>query len=218
MSTLNNKVVYAALTRMTNDREVIKHAFLNWHSKFADDEIDVFAYVDHIERFLGLNTGEKKILMVSMHAAASKGEGDLGEVPAYIFGSDATADVAEESVVKSEDKTPCIVLAQLFCNRMASGVQRLGNKHRQELNEILKDEGLPSATLVINEVLKKIGEEDIVLPSSTSEADCKTLCHEFYMLVCDVVGPNSADELSYKTISTLLDTNEASRFDPRDLI
>jgi len=205
MTSVNNKVVYTALTRMTNDRDVIKQAFIQWHGKFAHKDLDVFATVEFIESFLGLDTGEKKVLMVSMHSAASKDESQLKDVPEYIFGSGG--DNATEPDVSA-----------LYFSHISQSLQRSGTKYVTELMDVIRDEGLPNVSMAVRDALSSMVDGELDLPGNTSEDACKMFCHEVYMLVCDIVGPMEADEISYSAIAKLLETNEASRYDPRNLI
>ncbi len=218
MSTYNDKVVYFALSRVTTDRELIKQAFLSWQTQFADSKLDVFAFVDHIESFLGLGTAEKKVLMMSMHSASAKGEDTLKEVPAYITGAGGSGANEAKLDVSVDVKPPCVALAQIYFNGMTAGMQRMGNKNMVELAEILNDESLPGASKDVTQALRSLDGTEINLPKSMTEDDCKSLCHEMYVLICDLVGPIVADDLSYKATSNMLDASEASRYDPKNLI
>lgn len=220
MSKLNSKIAYTALTRMTEDRAVIKEAFQHWLKSLGDKPLDVFESVELIETFLGLSTAEKKILMVSMHSASSKSEAELPKVPAFILDArgevEAQDDDPEFQAV--DNKTPHVILSEGYFYAMVTGVQRSGGKYDQELHEILLDEGLPEASSSVQAALKQAKDTRVDLPRDLNDAECQTFCHELYMLVCDIVGPIAADDLSYKAIAQLLETNEASRYDPKKLI
>lgn len=219
MNTDNNKIVYSALSRMTDDREVVKQAFTNWHSAFAGAKLDIFAFVDHIEAYLGITTAEKKVLMMSMHAASSKGSDGLSDVPAYILDGQATPNNASGAAVTETSqvavKPPAVALSQVYFNRMLGGLK---SKDKAEVVEILADEGLPDASDALNRALKRLDSTDVDLPKDMSEDECKSLCHETYMLICDIVGPTSADDLSYKAVNSMLESSEADRYDPKNLI
>ncbi len=222
MGDLNKKIVFTALSRLSNDRTVIKDAFLHWHNKLGDKPLDVFESVETIQNFLGLATAEKKILMVSMHSSTSKSESDLLSIPAFVFG-DASPDAAPGSNVDdapadvpASTKAPYIALAEFYFSELANGVQRAGGGKLKELQDILHEEGLPALSLV-NDALKKV-DDKVSLPKGLSEQDCQSFCHEMYLLVSEVIGPMAADDVSYKAIANLLNTNEASRYDPRKLI
>lgn len=220
MSKLNNQIVYTALTRMTADRAVIKEAFLHWQNHLGDIPLDVFEVVEHIESFLGLTTAEKKVLMVSMHSASAKSETDLANVPPFIInvGGDISEEQNETEFQVVDNKPPHVILSEGYFNGMLSGLQRTSGKFFQELKEILLEEGLPEGPKTVEASLKRINESNIDLPSDMNETDCQSFCHEVYMLVCDVIGPVKSDDLSYKAIAQLLETNEASRYDPKKLI
>ncbi len=225
MSDIASKVVYTALTRMTEDREAIKQAFQNWHAAFHGQELDVFAFVEHIENYLGLDTGEKKVLMMSMHAGSSKGGLGLKEVPEYILGLPSNDVVNTAQAVVSDDQTsaaakkpPYILLSEFYFSNMLAGVQKISGKMASEIREILADEGLPNVEQSIQTCVNRISDDQISLPVNTQEPACKAFCLEVYMLVCEVVGPMNADDISYKAIAKMLETNEASRYDPRALI
>ncbi len=219
MNTFNNKVVYAALVRMTNDREVIKQAFVHWHGKFAHKPLDVFAYVEAIERYLGLDTGEKKVLMVSMHAASSKNESSLRDVPEYIFGSGSEPNSGNHDAVEQGLKhAPHVSLTEQYYSNLLDGLSREGGRYVHEFESELKNDGFKSLERRARKALRKADEDGLKLPSDLDEAACKALCHELYLLLCDVAGPMVADDLTYKSIEALLETTEARRYDPRDLI
>lgn len=221
MTELNNKVVYTALTRTTEDREAIKQAFLSWSNKFEGQALDVFAFVEHIERFLGLSTGEKKVLMMSMHAAASKDPLSLKSVPEYIVGNGDAGNVLDDTTAANTSvstKEAHVVLSELYFANMLDGTQRAGGKQAAEFRQILTDEGLPNVTSDILRAAQDVENDRIQLPASSVESECQAFCLEVYMLVCDLLGPMSADDISYSAIATLLETSEASRYDPRKLI
>ena len=218
MSDENNKIVYTALSRMTADRDVIKQAYQSWQSTFAGQPLDIFAVVDHIESFLGLETGEKKVLMMSMHSYAGAGGANLKEVPGFITGgSTASASDSVEAAPVSV-KEPVIALAQVYFNEMTNGVARRGAKYKAELLEIIEEEGLPGIDGALKDALNSLDDGQINMPSGVSEDDCKTICHEIYTLACEVVGPQDADDLSYKAVNAMMQENEASRYDPKNLI
>ena len=232
MSDINEKIVYTALTRTTEDRESIRQAYQSWHAKFGDSELDVFAFVEHIEKYLGLDTGEKKVLMMSMHAASSKNGLGLKEVPEYVTGSlsgqssetdydavNAVSPSTSPSTTSSAaEKTPYIVLSEFYFANMVAGVKKVGGKYLAEFNQLLGDEGLPNVVDVIEAAVKRSSDDELNLPSDLEESECKAFCLEVYMLACDVIGPVRADDISYRAIAAMLETNEASRYDPRELI
>lgn len=219
MSDENNKIVYTALSRMSVDREVIKQAYQSWQTAFAGKPLEVFEVVDHIESFLGLDTGEKKVLMMSLHSAVSGGGANLKDVPGFISGAGgALTSSAVSEVPAVSVKEPVVTLAQIYFNAMTAGVAKKGSKFKIELLEILADEGLPGMGSGASKAIKRMDDTDIDLPKGLSEDDCKALCHEVYMLVCDVVGPQDADDLSYKAVNAMLEANESSRYDPKNLI
>ncbi len=220
MNTENSKIVYAALSRMSDDRDVIKRAFTHWQSKFGDSaQINVLESVELIETFLGLDTGEKKVLMMSMHAASSKESSQLKAVPEYILGgSDQSVSGKEVGAATERLGPPHVTLSEGFFEHMMAAGRKRDSGLAAELEEALIDEGLEEASAAINSALKSISRSDLELPNATTSEECKDFCHAFYMLVCDFFGPMAADEMSYKAVAQLLETPEASRFDPRELI
>lgn len=224
MSDLNSKVVFTALSRLTNDRSVIKQAFNHWQNEFAGKPLDVFAVVENLQGFLGLGTAEKKILMVSMHSATSKNESDLMSIPAFIVDGAEVASASAPSTDASSaeakkaasGKPPYVALAEFYYSHIIDGARRAGGKLSSEMLEILRDEGL-SGLANIASVFRK-ADDQVSLPSDFSEKDSQTFCHELYMLLCEVAGPMAADDISYKAITKMMETNEASRYDPKNLI
>ncbi len=219
MSEANSKVVYAALNRMTEDRDVIKRAFHHWREKQGDQaNLNVLDTVELIETYLGLDTGEKKVLMMSMHAAASKNESQLKTVPEYISGVEGSGDKASEAAVPNMAKVPHVILTEAYFETMMAEARKRSGADAAELEDIIADEGLPSLSDEMNASVKALKNSALDLPQSASSQACKDLCHDLYMLFCDVVGPMVADDISYKAIASLLEMPEASRYDPRQLI
>lgn len=220
MNQQNAKIVYAALTRLTEDRGVIKQAFDHWNSQHGDAELDVVGLTESIVTFLGLDTGEKKVLMVSLHSASSRGAGSLADVPSYLIGASNDAingDAIAAAASPSGNKPPVVILADAYCNYVDGALRRLSNADREEWIEVIRDEGVAGVKPNVQLALQSI-DDGLSLPSDSSEEDCKTVCHELTLFLSDVIGPVKADEISYKAIASLLDTNEASRFDPRELL
>ena len=220
---LEQKIVYAGLSRMTKDRVVIQSAFQYWQANLSADAFDVVDVTAKLVSYLGLNSSEKKVLMIGMHAASSKAEIELAEVPAYIAGGDA-ADVAAvedsgESASKSvESYTPHYQVTRGYIRLLAESVRRKGAASYNEMDEILKDEALDGVSRELVGRIKKYGFSDEIMHGSINEDECRDLAHQLYLLMIDVIGPMVADVVVNDVIDKLLESDASSRFDPRTLI
>jgi len=216
------KVLYAALRRMTDDRTVIKQAFQHWVTELSSEPFDVIQTVASLEKFLGLSTQERKVLMIGMHAASNRGSHELKSVPDYILGdSVASQAVAAKNKPSStvKAKQPYAELAEGYFAQIAQAVRRGNGGDYRELMSALKDEGLNDVSAAINKAVKaSSSEENFDLPSAASETDCQDFCHSLYMLVAEIVGPIDADTFSNSAIAALLDIEAAVRYDPRKLL
>lgn len=213
------KVLYSALAKMTNDRAVIKEAFNHWFASLADEPLDIIHVVSELEKYLGLSTPERKVLMVGLHAASGRSEHELADVPAYISGSGSAAAsgaVARQRVAPS--KPPMVELTEAYCDALLSAMGKIDAKDLAELKDVLKDEGLPNLVGSLNKQIQLTTGDQITLKVDTSESDCQNVCHELYMLVAEFVGPREADIVSDRAMSAILDMTAASRYDPRKLL
>lgn len=216
---LDQKIVYAGLSRMTEDRVVIQNAFQYWQANYANVAFDVVVVTTALEEYLGLNAKEKKILMISLHAASNKTDSELAAVPAYISQTGVNVselDEAPEPVVKTQ--SPHVHITSQFVKLLAKSVNRLGASDYREIDEILQDEGLPQLERKSNQRVKREGFSSDMLSDSANADDCRELAHQLYMLIIEVVGPVQADVAVNQVIDKLLGSDMASRFDPRSLI
>lgn len=221
----NAKVLYAALLRMSNDRMLIKQAFQHWVTELSAQPFDVIETVASLEKFLGLNTQERKVLMIGMHAAANRAPHELRSVPDYILG-DSEASPSGVSATgspspqapKTKAKQAYTELAEAYFMQVTQGVRKNSASGYRELISILESEGLDDTSVNVNKEVKRHAADGPDLPITVSQADCQNLCHSLYMLVAEVIGPIDADLVSNNAISALLDMEAAARFDPRDLL
>ena len=216
---VNARILYTALQRMTDDRAVIKDAFQHWVAELSNSPFDVIETVGGLEKYLGLDTQERKVLMIGMHAAANRAEHELREVPDYVVGNSvAPAPTAKEAAPKLRARQPVVELAEGYFARVLNETKKVAMSSYRELASILEDEGLDGISGELDKAVKKASSGQLELPASTSEDGCQNLCHAFYNLLAEVVGPIDADVVSNRAITALLDMEAAARYDPRDLL
>ena len=217
---IEQKIVYAGLSRMTEDRVVIKNAFDYWQTNLSSNAFDIVEVTSQLVAFLGLSAGEKKVLMIAMHAASNKSNVELEDVPGYLLGSDAAAESVSESVPKKAviNTTPQHQITVGFVKGLCDGVRSNSASSFTELDDILRDEGLDGVSVAINQNIKQHGFSENILPSSISEEECRDLAHTLYMLIIEVIGPVEADNIVTNVIGVLKRSEMASRFDPSSLI
>jgi len=219
---LEQKIVYTGLSRMTQDRAVIQNAFQFWQANHSNKAFDVVEVTTAIEKYLGLGGGEKKVLMIALHAASTKTDSELSDVPGYILqGGAAPAPVAQGEAapaVTAPTKSPHYTITAEFINLLGANIKRSNPQEFRELFAILSDEGLPELSAESNKRVKKSGFSPEMLAVTADVEDCKEIAHQMYLLIIDVVGPVDADVLVNRVIDKLLQNELAGRFDPRSLI
>jgi len=87
-----------------------------------------------------------------------------------------------------------------------------------EMDEILRDEGLPDTTVELSKLIAEYGFSEQILPGSVSEIECRNLAHNLYLLIIDVIGPVDADSIVTQVIGELIKSDVATRFDPTSLL
>lgn len=216
------KVLYTALARMTSDRTIIRQAFAHWLTTLADQPFDVINVVSSLEKFLGLSTQERKVLMTSLHAAANRAESELSAVPDFILGDSQSIANAGESPTSAQlvraTKKAFIELTEKYFESVVSGVRKVNAKDYSELNSVIANEGLNGISSKLNKSVQASVSDRLDLPTDTTEQECQELCHELYLLVADFIGPREADGVSDRVITELLNSTAASSYDPRKLL
>jgi len=216
---VEQKIVYAGLSRMTDDRVVIKNAFDYWQTNFSNGPFDIVDVTGKLVSFLGLDGGEKKVLMIAMHAASNKSEMELDDVPGFLLGG-GVADIAAQAPVQAAtiNYTPHYQVTHGFVKGIVEGVRIKGSASFAEMDEIMRDEGLPDATDEQSKLIAEHGFSDRIVPGSITEDECRDLAHSLYLLIIDVIGPVDADIIVTRVTGELMTGSAASLFDPRSLI
>lgn len=214
------RVVYAGLHRMTDDRQVIHRAYLFWLKKLSPRTFDIKEIVAYMVRYLGLGSTEKKALMVALHAASNRLLEDLPSVPDFMHEGVATFNdtVADEP---APSRSPQWLITNQTMQQTVQYIKKFDAECFLELKQILIDENmteLPDSLQATIATWAGQGLADLQLPEDISEAHCQLLMHELYLLVSEVTGPIEADNIFNKVISNALNNEAASRFNPRSLL
>ena len=217
---IEQKIVYAGLSRMTDDRVVIKNAFEYWQANFSSIPFDVVDVTSKLVSYLGLGAGEKKVLMIAMHAASSKSQVELEDVPGFLLNGGAISDAPEASEAPKAtiNYTPHYQVTHGFVKGLVEGVRLKGASLAAEMDEILRDEGLPDTTVELSKLIAEYGFSEQILPGSVSEIECRNLAHNLYLLIIDVIGPVDADSIVTQVVGELIKSDVATRFDPTSLL
>ena len=222
---LSQRVVYAGLRRMTDDRSVIKSAFAYWHSELSSQEFDVLTVVNSLVDYLDLSGNEKKTLMIALHSASNKLVDELSPVPGVITGSDnSDIDASDSQTTQTrtaEVTTPHQLITQRYLQLFGQHLRKAGAEDFTDFRRAVADSevnGLDNKLASLIAAWARDGMANLKLPSDISESVCKTLAHEFYMLATDFVGPNQCDNIIVKAVNECLDMDAATRFNPRDLV
>lgn len=219
---IEQKIVYAGLTRMTKDRVVIQNAFQYWQTNLSSNEFDVVDVTAKLVSYLGLGSNEKKVLMIGMHAASNKAEIELGDIPGYISGDAASAGASDKQSESESQSvinyTPHYQITHGYIKLIIDGVRRKGAGSFNEMDEILKEESISGISTEVANRVSKYGFSEEIMSDNMTEDECRDLAHQLYLLVIDVIGPVSADVVVNGAIDKLLTSDVSSRFDPRSLI
>ncbi|MFT6390333.1 MAG: hypothetical protein ACJAUP_003735, partial [Cellvibrionaceae bacterium] len=81
----DQRLVCVGLRKMTKDTALIRGGFLYWNNTLAKQEFDVEKVVTILVDYLGVGVSEKKILMLTLHAASNKLFDELPPVPAVLL-------------------------------------------------------------------------------------------------------------------------------------
>lgn len=221
----DQRVVYAGLSRMTNDRNLIRSAFKHWESELSSDSLDVIEVVGKMVDFLGLEVTEKKALMIGMHAASNKLLDELEAVPPYISGGGelpAETSVPAKTAASEAAKVPAHVeVVQRYLQLCCQHVQRHSDTDFRDLMRAIQSEGLPGVSSKLSSAVKAwaaAGLQELSLPIGTQVDEAKDLAHEFYILLTEFIGPVEADVIVNKVVTATMSMDAAQRFSPRELL
>lgn len=219
----DQRVIYAALKRMTTEHGLIQAAFQFWQKDFANAPLDVIDYCNKLVAYLGLNDGQKKSLMVAMHAASSRLPEDLPQVPDGLMSAPAAVLGSQESKKEQKPKAiqkPHLVVCAAFLQQL---VQQLRKYHRDdaaELATILQNEGVDDNDPVVHSAIGQwlnTGLGSLVLNDNVTQAHCESIAHHIYLLVCELIGPVESDNLVHRVISEVSKLDAAREYDPINL-
>jgi len=228
---LNDKparVVYAAVTRMTDDRNLQQQAFTYWYQELSAKAWNIADIVNAVIQYLGLSTAEKKSLYIALQAASNRSAEALPEVPQILQRGLHTAVAAAEEPVSDaaesgvSDNLPAHIQTTVaLLVAVAANIRRVDNAAATELAEILGAEGLPEVSIQLAAALMAWGDEGFArlqFPRATQAAECPALFHQFYLLGCEVLGPAELDRALDKAVAEVAASDVGLRFDPRELL
>jgi hypothetical protein len=219
---LNQRIMYSALRRMSENRAEIQAGFNRWQEKFGSKSIDIFEVVTDLVDHLGLNINEKKALMIGLHSASSKLFDELQPVPTmFLQGTNIDDVVNEVDVVQVKSKPANIETTERFFQLTCQYLQRNNKSAFNELAEIIEEESLPSASKKSKAEVKdwaKGGLNKIDFSDNLSLDLCQSFAHDLYVLMTEVVGPVETDVIVNRVIDDLLKSELAQKFNPRDLL
>lgn len=223
---LNQRVIYAALSRMTDDRSVIKSAYQFWQGNLSAKPFDIIESVTELVNYLGLSGQEKKVLMVSMHAASNKLIDELAQVPAVISeenpgSAQMAATPTNDNNTQTSSKSPQYEVIEFYLQQFVQNIRKVDPSDFTDFRTTIAKEGVEGVTATINNALiqwAKDGFSNLSLAADISQADCKTIAHQLYLLATEFIGPMETDNVVTKSIDNCLNLEAATRFNPRNLI
>ena len=226
---LHQRIVYAGLMRMSDDRNLIKSAFNYWQENHSNKLFDVFDLVSDFVDYLGLGVAEKKGLMIGLHNASGKLYEDLTPVPAYILASQdgstqqleqatSAAQATETSSAPAQTKVPAhIEVTSVYLQKLSNKIKRADPASHRDLVAAVLDEGLG----VMQSAVSAWARDDlnvISLSPTTSITECQDLAHQMYVLVCDFLGPVESDVIVNQVITELSNIEASREFNPSKLL
>lgn len=224
-NTLNQRIVYSGLRRMTTDRNTIQSAYNHWQTTLGGKPFNVVEVVDAINAFLGLDTGERKRLMIALHAASGKLAEELEEVPGYmqadsLGSSNQGAETAPEANQIVRQGSPHAQATKMFCNTFVKHVERANAADFRDFTQACTEIEYSDNKKVQSAMLDfaKSSFAKLALPSNVTEQECADVASALHLLSTEFVGPMVADQLQSKTIDGLLTMDFATQFDPRKLV
>ncbi len=227
------RIVCIGLRRMTKDSALIRSGFLHWCKTLSHKEFDIAESVTELVNYLGLDSGDKKSLMITFHAASNKLFDELPAVPEVLLnmvgqsspqaGDDATLSLASqansEKVVAA--KSPQLIVTEKF---LAYFVVFFGKYSKEDLVDfkgIIIDEGIKDTEQSVSSAIvawAASGFSEISLPNDISGEQCSDISHKLYILMSEVIGPVEADKIVHVAIDEALKLEVASRFSPKNLL
>ncbi len=219
---LNQRIVYAGLVRMSNDRGIVKSAFTHWNDNFSNAPLDIFEVVAELVDFLGLDVAEKKGLMIGLHGASAELYDDLKPVPPYILGETTRQQATHDdhsTGLESEAKpvAPHLQVTARYLQLVSLNLKRSDPQSHKELVQEVAKSGLGSLSKEVS-AWASDGLNIINFGTGTSVQQCQDLAHEFYVLICDFIGPVESDTIVNKVISELSTLDASREFSPQKLL
>lgn len=218
MSKIHDQIVYFGLSRLSDDRSVVRSAYQHWKKQLSGEAFDIIEVATKLVEFLGLDSSGRKTLMIAMHSGNNKTSSELPNVPPFISGEDAQDDV-EQSSPQTESNLPahCYMTTEFFSS-MYRRLRRVDAAAYAELSTIIADEGLDGTPQSLHNAITVSVTNGLVLNKDVTEKQCQELTNAVTLLMSEVVGPMLTDDIIDTVITSLLDNSKAGQFDPRKLL
>ncbi len=225
----NQRIVFSALKKMTNDRGLIVDGFTYWFATLSDKPIDVNDCTGKFVEYLGLDGAQKKSLMVGLHVAANETVGSLPAVPEALLirarssvpdGANQVLKASSSNEVKKTDPPHCEVTTA-YLKTMTQLLFKHDIESFSDLKGILSKEPLEDVSAPLEEAVRQWADNGLAnlrIPIDSTEEDCKSIAHNLYLYISELVGPVEADELVDATIQIVKKMDFSSRFSPSLLL
>lgn len=219
MSKIHDQIVYFGLSRLSDDRSVVRSAYQHWKNQLSSEAFDVIEIATKLVEFLGLDSSGRKTLMIAMHSANNKTSSELPSVPPFISGEEAQADDVQAPKPQAESNLPahCYMTAEFF-SLMFNRLKRVDSAAFAEFSTIIADEGLDGTPQSLHNAITVSVDNGLVLNKDVTEKQCQELTNSVTLLLSEVVGPMLTDDIINNVIASLLENSKASQFDPRKLL
>jgi hypothetical protein len=228
----DQRLVCVGLRKMTKDTALIRGGFLYWNNTLAKQEFDVEKVVTILVDYLGVGVSEKKILMLTLHAASNKLFDELPPVPAVLLsmlkeGVDSSIidksdlENARENEAVVAAKSPHWIVTEQYLLHLTVYLGKHDREDLRELRNILMSEHIVELRGKTQKAIQQWaadGFAKVGLPEDIAEAECYQITHGVYMLMTEVIGPMESDKIVDRVIEDTLRLDAAARFSPRKLL
>lgn len=223
----NDRIIYKALSRMTDDFALLQTSYQFWQKEYAGQELDPSAFADALTKYVGLNNDQKRTLVIALHSASGTAANNLPPVPDSLLSSAATT--AAKSPSSNQAKKESFqqahsahwIVTDNYMKNLIAFIKHVDTDGVDELREILTEDSLTLKTQQLSSIIQSwasSGFTSLKLHEDISPEQCAECAHFLYLQTCEALGPPQADLVLDKVIRKLNELPEASTFSPKKLL
>jgi len=222
---IESRAVYKALSRMSKDFALQQASFSFWKDNFSNTSINPVEFATALQNHVGLEGKDKTTFMIALHAALTQSLDVLSPVPpSFLSESTSAITVSEKKDVAPEQfiapNSPHWTIITEFMKHIVAEVKKTGQENFLEFQEILIEEQGELSQDQFLPITKWVESSfsQLNIEPSISESECAIYSHHTYLMLCEIVGPPTADKILDTTIRRLTDLPEHTSFDAKNLL